>query len=196
VAEESMVDTTAQVRRFTRKEYERMAAQGILRPDERVELLDGEIVVMSPQGSRHTTVLRLVEKALNKAFGAGYDVRTQVPLLLGARSEPEPDVAVVTGSPDDYLDEHPKTALLVVEVADRTLALDRGKKLAIYARAGIQDCWIINLVDRVLEVHRNPRPSSGKLGWTFKDVQRLKNRETVRPLAAPRAKLSVASFLR
>jgi Uma2 family endonuclease len=191
-----MVETKTRVRRFTRTEYERMAAQGILRPDERVELLDGEIVVVSPQGSRHATVLRLVAKALEKAFGKGHDVRTQVPLVLGTRSEPEPDVAVVVGSPDDYLDEHPRTAVLVVEVSDTTLALDRGKKLAIYARAGIQEYWIVNLVDRVLEVHRKPRSSSGKLGWAFKDVKSVRGKESVSPLAAPKAKVSVASFLR
>src|SRR5437868_7545046 len=87
------------LRRFTRSEYERMAAQGILRPDERVELIDGEIVVMSPQGTRHMTVVRLIARALESAFGDGHDVRTQGPLAVGAHSEPEPDVAVVVGSP-------------------------------------------------------------------------------------------------
>src|SRR5579862_2870509 len=95
--------TTIQTRRFTRHEYERMAEQGILRPDERVELIDGEIVVMTVQKSRHAIVLVHLVSALQKAFARDHFVRMQLPLILGTYSEPEPDVAVVPGSPDDYL---------------------------------------------------------------------------------------------
>lgn len=173
-----------------------MAEQGIFRPDERVELVDGEIVAMTPQRSRHAAVVQLVAKALEAAFGPDHHARIQFPLVLDDMSEPEPDVAVVVGSPDDYVDEHPKAAVLVVEVADTTLAFDRGTKAQVYARAGIQDYWIVNLVDGVVEVHRSPRSSPGKLGSSYKDVKRVKAKGTVRPLGVPRAKISVASFLR
>jgi Uma2 family endonuclease len=171
-----------------------MAANGIFQPDERVELVDGEIVAMTPQKSRHATVVHLVAKALEAVFGDGYTVRAKFPLVLDDLSEPEPDVAVVAGSADDYVDEHPTTAVLVVEVSESTLAFDRGPKAGVYARAGIRDYWVVNLVDRVVEAYRNP--SSGKLGWSYKDVKRVKGKSTVSPLATPRAKISVASFLR
>ncbi|MBI3726405.1 Uma2 family endonuclease, partial [bacterium] len=149
----------SQVRRFTRTEYERMAEHGILSADERVELVNGEIVVMSPQAARHAIVMHLIAEALKRAFGRGHFVRIQVPLALGPYSEPEPDVAVVAGSPDDYLNDHPKTAVLVVEVSDTTLAKDRGAKLGDYAAAGIEDYWVVNLkaVPPVIEVYRKPK---------------------------------------
>jgi Uma2 family endonuclease len=83
-----------------------------------------------------------------------------VPLALGPASEPEPDIAVVTGSPHDYLHAHPATALLIVDVADASLTFDRTKKASVYARAGILDYWIVNLIDQVVEVHRNPEPAA------------------------------------
>lgn len=182
------------VRRFTRSEYWRMAALGILAPDERVELVEGEILVKSPQGSRHTTVVHACADELRDAFGAGFYVRIRSPLAIDPDSEPEPDVAVVAGSLDDHVHEHPKTAALVVEVADTTLRLDR-RKAAIYARAKVQEYWIANLVDGVLEVHRNPEESANG-EWIYAEVRRLKSPGTVEPLAAPGVKLSVSDLLR
>ena len=141
---------TVQTRRWTRDEYDRMIATGIFHPEERLELLEGEIVHMTPQGSGHATAVRLVEDALRNLFNVGFDVRVQMPLALGTDSEPEPDVAVVVGPPRDYRDEHPRVAILVVEVADSTLSLDRERKAALYARAGIQEYWLLNLTDRCL----------------------------------------------
>jgi Uma2 family endonuclease len=114
-----------QVKRWTREDNDRMIDAGIFAPGERVELLDGEIIDISPQKSGHTTAVRLTEEALRAVFGAGFEVRTQMPLALDSYSEPEPDVAVVPGSPRDYRDAHPSSALLVVEVTDSTLAYDR-----------------------------------------------------------------------
>lgn len=88
-------------------------------------------------------------------------MRPQLPLSLDPDSEPEPDAAVVRGAPRDYVDTHPTTALLVVEVADTPLDLDRGKKAGLYAKAGIPEYWIVNLVEPVLEVHRDPAPVPG-----------------------------------
>lgn len=101
----------------------------------------------------------MTQDALRKAFGEGTHVRIQLPLALDPSSEPEPDVTVVRGSPRDYRDAHPSAALLVVEVADTTLSHDRDQKGSLYARAGVADYWIVNLVDQVLEVYRDPGPS-------------------------------------
>ena len=105
-----------------------MVEAGVLAPGERAELIDGEVLAMTPQGSLHATAVVLVEEALRAAFAAGYVIRVQMPLALDPSSEPEPDVAVVRGSPRDYRDAHPTSALLVVEVANATLGYDRDQK--------------------------------------------------------------------
>ncbi len=127
--------------RFSRVQYERMTEAGVFGPEDRLELLDGEIIDMPPQKSRHATAVTLVAEALRTIFGPGATVRVQLPFCLDDRSEPEPDVAVVPGNPRDYRDAHPSRALLVCEVSDTTLAYDRGRKLAAYARAGIPEYW-------------------------------------------------------
>lgn len=145
-------------RRWTRQEYEQLVALGVLRPDERVELIEGEIVETPPQLSRHTTGVHLAYEALRAIYGAGFVVRVQSPLALGQYSEPEPDVAVVAGSLRDFADAHPTSALLVLEVSDTTLSFDRQTKASLYAAAGIPEYWILNLVHRQLELHREPDP--------------------------------------
>ena len=111
-----------------------------------MELIEGEVVDMPPQKNAHYTAILLAQRALERAFGPNYVVRVQGPLDLGERSQPEPDLAVVPGSPRDYRD-HPKTASLVVEVSDSTLVFDRERKARLFAKAGIPEYWIINLVD-------------------------------------------------
>lgn len=147
---------TVQLRRWTRDEYQQLADSGVLRPDERVELIAGEIIAVPPQHSRHATGVRLAEDALRALFGVGFDVRAQLPLALGQDSQPEPDVAVVVGTPRDFSEAHPTSALLVVEVADTTLTFDRETKSSLYAAAGIPEYWIVNLVHRQIEIHRDP----------------------------------------
>jgi Uma2 family endonuclease len=177
------------LRRFTRDEYDRLIAEGFFHPEERLELIDGRIVEKMTQGSRHATAVRLVEIALNAVFGDGFDVRVQLPIALDDFSEPEPDVAVVTGAPRDYRDAHPTRALLVVEVSDATLRFDRRRKLALYARCEIPEVWIVNLLDGVVEVHRDPA------GITYRTRQRLAGGETVSPGARPGARIAVADVL-
>jgi Uma2 family endonuclease len=176
-------------RRFTRDEYERMVAAGLFRPEEHLELLDGEVVETTPQGSRHATAVRLVEKALAGVFGPGFDIRVQMPLALDEHSEPEPDVAVVTGDTRDYRDAHPTRALLVVEVADKTLAFARGRKLELYARCGVPEVWIVNLIEASVEVHRGPEASR------YVSSSMLVSGDTVSPSASPRAHVAVADLL-
>jgi Uma2 family endonuclease len=160
---------TIQLRRWTRAEYEQLGELGVLGPDERVELIDGEIVNMPPQHSRHATGVRLAEDALRAAYGAGFDVRAQLPLALGPYSEPEPDVAVVRGSILDFATGHPTSAVLVVEVSEATLAFDRDVKASLYAAAGIPEYWIANLVHRQLEIYRDPAPMpETRLGFGYR----------------------------
>ena len=142
--------------RFSRAQYERMVEAGVFDPSDRLELLDGEIIDLAPQKSRHATAVTLVGDTLRTIFGPGVTVRVQLPFSLDDHSEPEPDVAVVPGSPRDYRDAHPSRAFLVCEVADTTLAYDRGRKLAAYARAGISEYWILDLIAETLEVFRKP----------------------------------------
>jgi Uma2 family endonuclease len=183
-------------RRWTRTEYDRLIRAGMFGPEDRIELLDGQLVVREPQGSRHATVVYLVRAALERAFGPGHYVREEKPLALDAVSEPEPDVVVVRGHPRDHLDDHPSTPLLVVEVADTSLALDRLRKGGLYARAGVADYWIVNLLDEVLEVYRQPvGASSRRSGWKYRSVRLLKRNAVVSPLAAPRARVRVSNLL-
>ena len=171
-----------------------LADQGFFQ-DRRVELIEGEIIEMPVPKPPHVMALGLTEDALRAAFGRGFSVRTQVPLNLGDASEPEPDLAVVPGGPRDY-PEHPTTALLVVEISDTTLAIDRGRKASLYARAGLADYWIVYLVDRRLEVRRTPGPDSTQpYGCGYQDVTVLGPTDSVAPLAIPAARITVADLL-
>jgi Uma2 family endonuclease len=183
----------ARPRRWTRAEYERLIDAGIVQPDEHLELLDGEILAMTPQKSRHATVVRLLQRRLETVFAAGFDVRPQLPLALDPFSAPEPDIAVVVGSPLDYLEAHPQTALVVIEVADTSLRLDRQKKGQLYALAGIAEYWIVNLVDGIVEVYREPVSMGSH--WDYRLVQRLSRSDVIAPLVRPDASIPVADFL-
>jgi len=179
-----------------RARYDRLIEAGIFGPEDRIELLDGLLVSREPQGGRHATVVGLVRAALEKAFGRGWHVREEKPIALDERSEPEPDLVVVPGRLRDYLKVHPSRPVLVVEVADTSLAVDRLRKGHLYARAGIADYWVVNLIDEVLEVYRDPaRARSGHGDWTYDSVRLLRRDAVVTPLAAPRARIRVAALL-
>jgi Uma2 family endonuclease len=182
--------------RMTRVRYDRLVDVGIFGPEDRVELLDGLLVVREPQGERHATVVGLVRAALEKAFGSGYHIREEKPIALDEQSEPEPDIAVVPGRLRDYLTAHPSRPVLVVEVAETSLALDRLRKGRLYARARISDYWVVNLVDEILEVYREPlRIPSGHGDWKYNSVRLLRRNAVVTPLGAPRARIRVAALL-
>jgi len=183
-------------RRWTRIEYERLIEKGIFLPHDRIELLAGELVVREPQGTPHAVGISLVHEALRRAFGPGWLIRIQSPVALDDESEPEPDVSVVPGGPRDYLAAHPSRPVLVVEVGETSLALDRTHKGSLYARAGLADYWILNLVDGVLEVYRQPAPSSrAPFGWAYSEVRSLGATDVVSPLAAPEVRIPVAALL-
>jgi Uma2 family endonuclease len=182
-------------RGWTREEFERLTEMGFFGPEERLELIEGEIVPKMTQNEPHATGVYLVQTALLRIFTTGYMVRVQLPLALGTASRPEPDIAVVTGSPRDY-QTSPTTTVLVVEVSDTTLALDRAVKASLYASAGIPEYWIVNLIDRVLEVHRAPASMAAQpLGYGYGNITHLSAHETVAPLAAPQQAIAVADLL-
>jgi len=182
--------------RWSRHEYGQMIDHGFLDEDDPIELLDGLLFVKELQHSPHRTAVLLVAKALERAFGEGWFVQTQSPIILDDRSEPEPDACVVRGSPRDYTRAHPTRPALVVEVAQSRLRLARGRKAAAYARAGIADYWILNLDGRVLEVYREPAsPDTTRPHWGYSVIEVLGADSTVTPLAVPAATIRVADLL-
>src|SRR5512132_3732809 len=130
-----MADYEAKTRRFSRVEYEKLIDLGVFQPGDAIELIGGELMVAEPQGAAHYTAIRKTARALEAAFGPGWDVRTQGPIGLDEASEPEPDIAVVPGSLDDYGRAHPSRPALTVEVAESSLGVDRQHKGSLYARA-------------------------------------------------------------
>jgi len=181
-----------ETRRWSRIEYERLIDLGVFQPGDPIELIGGELVVAEPQGAPHYTSIRKTARVLERAFGPSWEVRTQGPIGLDDESEPEPDIAVVPGEPEDYGSAHPSRAELVVEVSESSLAFDRGHKGSVYARAGLPDYWIVNLVDRVLEVYREPAPDpSAPFGARYGRHEVLDPSGQVSPLAAPHARIQV-----
>ena len=183
-------------RRWSRKEYDRLIDLGVFQPGDPIELIGGELVVAEPQGAPHYTSIQKTARALGRVFGPSWNVRTQGPMGLDEESEPEPDVAVVPGEPEDYGSAHPSRADLVVEVAESSLAFDRDHKGSVYARAGIPDYWIVNLVDRVLEVYRQPAPDvAAPFGARYTRREVLDPSRQVSPLVAPHARIRVRDLI-
>jgi Uma2 family endonuclease len=172
------------LRRWSVKEYYQMGEMGIFN-DERVELIDGEIIKMPPQKDLHAISVSLTDKFFSRSMPEGYWVRSQLPLHLGERSEPEPDISIVAGNPRDYVGKgHPQAALLVIEVSETTLRFDRGPKASFYASAAIQDYWIVNLIDRCVEVYRSPvADSSAQFGFRYAEKLTFSSGQTIKPLA-------------
>ena len=191
-----MATYPTRLRKWTRAEYERLIEIGVFRPGEPVELLGGELMVSEPQGSAHYTAIGFVEDALRAALGPGWLVRSQGPIALTDDSEPEPDVAVTRGARRDYSRAHPARPALVVEVAEASLSLDREHKGSLYARAGVADYWILNLVERVLEIYREPiQDPTTRFGWRYASLEIIAPGATAAPLAAPAARISVSDVL-
>ena len=191
-----MARADVKTRRWKRVEYERLIESGFFQPGDPIELVGGQLIVAEPQGSSHFAAIRAVEEALRATFGSGWEVRAQGSIALDEESEPEPDVAVVPGTFRDYVIGHPSEPVLVVEVSESSLALDREHKGSVYARARLADYWIVNLVDRVLEVYREPiGDQAAPFGWRYRSIEVLEPSASVAPLAAPDARLLVADLL-
>jgi Uma2 family endonuclease len=178
-------------RLFTVDEYHTLADIGVLTEDDRVELIDGEILQMPPIGPEHVGNVNWFTNAFSRHFGERAQVSIQNPVRLGLRVEPQPDVAVLKPRPDYYRAElpTPNDVLVLIEIAQSSLEYDRKTKARLYARAGIMEYWIVNLVDREVIVHRDP------LRARYRSVQTLRHGNTVAPLAFPDIVISVSDIL-
>jgi Uma2 family endonuclease len=167
--------------RFTVDAFERMIEAGVFREDDRVELLDGEVVAMAALGRRHAEAVRNCNHGFSRRAGDGAVVDVQNPLDLRPHARPEPDVALLRPPQARYRGRLPtaEDVLLVVEVAETSLTTDRDAKVPLYARAGIPEAWLINLVHDVVLVYREPTADG------YRVVQTIRRGETVSPLAFP-----------
>ncbi len=178
--------------RFSVKEYYRMAETGVLPPDARVELLNGEIIDISPIGPFHGGLVNRLVRLFTKNSKGRWIVSAQNPLRLDDHSEPEPDLMLLKPAADDYTSRHPQPddVFLLIEVSDTTLDYDRMEKLPAYGRAGVAEVWIVNLNDATIEVHREPHFT----GYGSKTILRAGSQAA--PLAFPDAAVDVAELLK
>jgi Uma2 family endonuclease len=178
-------------RLFTVDEYHRMADFGILGEDDRVELIEGEILVMSPIGTRHAACVDRLTRLLVQGARERAIVRVQNPVQLGERSEPQPDVALLKASPDFYAARHPgpRDVILIVEVADASVVYDREVKVPLYARAGLPEVWLVDLAGEAVDVHRLPSERG------YRDVRRLSRGQSLAVQGLPGLALQVDQIL-
>ena len=175
--------------RLSRVEYDRAVEAGAFEPDPKLELIDRDLNAMQPEGNRHAAVMHLVADCLRQVFGSGFFVRIQNPLAVDDYSEPEPDVAVVKGAIRDYMEAHPTSAVLVVEVSSESLRYDQTIKLRLYARCGISEYWILALPEARIEVYRDPA------GDGYRSVTSHAAGDEIAPLARPDARIVVDDLL-
>jgi Uma2 family endonuclease len=182
----------ATTHRFSVEAYYRMAETGVIGPDARVELLDGEIIDMSPIGPLHGGVVNRLLRLFARLSSGRFLLTVQNPVRLDDYSEPQPDLMLLKPVPDDYTVRHPgpEDVFLLIEVAASSLAYDRGTKLPAYGRAGILEVWIVNLEDEAIEVYREPHLAG------YASTTLLRPGETVRPLAFPDAAVDVAELFK
>jgi len=188
------VAPTYRTKRWTVEEYERLLSTGVF-DGARFELIDGEIIEMTPMGEPHAVGMGKTHKQLNISLEEQLLVRGQSPINAGNYGRPEPDIAVV--SFDALLpNQPPSRAELIIEVSDSTLAYDQGDKASLYASLGVPDYWIVNLQENVLEVRRAPieRPQS-RFGWDYSITQIIPRGGQVSPLAAPDVILQINDLL-
>jgi Uma2 family endonuclease len=162
----------------------------------RFMLIEGEVFEMPIPNPPHSVCLGLVQQILQQLLGHGFWIRNQMPLVLNQKSDPLPDLAVVRGSPRDYLSADPQSAELVVEIADSSLDYDTRDKATLYAAAGIADYWVVDLVHRQLIVHRGPvADASQPHGAQYASVTTLDPSASAAPLAAAGSAIQVADLL-
>jgi Uma2 family endonuclease len=186
------MDVRVERRLFTVEEYHRMAEAGILSEDDQVELIEGEIVEMSPIGSRHAAAVKRLLNLFLPAQAAGRAILSvRDPIRLGRRSEPQPDVALLRPREDFYASEHPgpEDVLLIVEVAEHSAGYDRGVKVPLYARYGVVEVWVVDLLRGVVEVYRGPE------GEGYREVRVVGRGEVITPLQLPDLHVPVDQIL-
>ena len=177
-------------RRFTVAEYYAMADAGILTRDDRVELLDGDIILMPPIGNWHQSEIDQLTHYLQRQLDARAIVRVQGPTRLSDVSEPQPDIMLLKWRDDFYRDGHPDSSdvLLLIEVSDTTIDYDRGRKLSAYARAGVQEVWIVSREDRRIEAYTEPSEGA------YDNVRHAGPTDAIAPQAFPDVTLEVGQF--
>lgn len=178
--------------RFNVTEYYRMAETGVLKPDARVELLNGEIRDMSPIGPFHGGITKYLNKLFSAAAKGRWITAVQDPVRLDDHSEPQPDLVLAQPAPDFYRKRHPRPddVFLLVEISDTSLTTDREEKLPAYGRAGIAEVWIVNLADLTVEVYREPHFT----GYGSKTILRAGG--VAKPQAFPDVAVDVAELLK
>ena len=183
-------------RKFTVEEYARMGEAGVFRPDERVELIEGEILPMTPQNLPHARRIEQLNTRFVLCFSETHFVRVQLPLTLGEHSEPEPDFAIVPQAVSATSERHPDTADLVIEISDTSLSYDRNEKASLYAKFGIPEYWILNLKNRRLEVRTRPSQNpEGTFQWSYSEIRLLAPEESISPAFAPAVNFPVGELL-
>jgi Uma2 family endonuclease len=182
-------------KKWTSDEFHQLGDEGWFE-GECVILVNGEILDMPLPNPPHDTATGLTDYTLKSVFQSGFNVRVQMSLVVAQDTDLAPDIAVVAGSPRDFARRKPTTAELVVDISESSLAYDTGDKAHLYAAARIQDYWVINLVDRRLEIRRRPVPDASQAhGFRYADVTLLTENDVVSPLAAPQAQIRVADLL-
>ncbi|TAF08021.1 MAG: Uma2 family endonuclease [Nostocales cyanobacterium] len=180
------------IRQISVIEYHKMLEMGIFHPEERLELLSGQIITMAAKGTAHEAAITRIQRILNQRLGDQVLIRTQSPITLDDFSEPEPDVAVVKTNVLDYEDHHPQPSevFLVIEVADSSLKYDREVKSLAYAKSGIIDYWVLDVNGRKLCVYRDPNIEG------YQNQSILAENLTISPLAFPGCEITIRELLR
>lgn len=155
------METTVKKRLISRAEYYRMGETGVLQPHEKVELINGEILIMSPIGSHHSAIVRQITMHLFRTFDGIATISVHNPIFIDEWNEPEPDLALLQYRKDNYSEAHPNPSdvLLIIEVSDTSYEFDRTTKLSLYASSGIPVYWIIDLNGKRIEVYDEPQNS-------------------------------------
>ena len=180
--------------KWTRATYTRAWEMGLF-GESRVELVYGEVIEIMPVNPPHAFILQLLQEALLRFFGGGYVVRVQQPFIAHDESEPQPDLALVSGTPADYADEHPHEALLLIEVSDSTRVYDLGTKARLYAQSDVPEYWVADINAGLLHVHRSPIASPAfEGGYGYQNISRLTRADSV-PLPGTAASLLVGDVL-
>jgi len=183
------------VRRWNRKDYHRLGEQGWFR-DQKVELIDGEILVLTPQTSWHAYALDKTAELLNTVFARDHWIRLQLPLVSGEYGEPEPDISVVRGVRENFIDRHPTSAALIVEISYSTQDYDTKTKAHLYASMAVPDYWVLDLENRQLFVYRQPTAdASVPFGHRYQQVETLSAGGQVSPLEKPDSQIAIADML-
>lgn len=191
---EEIVDDPKPIK-WTKDQYHYLAELGFFE-NKRTEFLEGEIIEIPTMNSPHATGLTLTDEAIREVFSEGFVVRNQMPLDFGKDFEVVPDIVVIKGKARDFLDSHPKTADLVIEISDSTLGYDRNRKASLFAKFGIEDYWIVNVKDKRLEIYRRPiEYDNGYYNFTYAERLIFTEQDNVSPLAFPKAKIKVADLL-